>query len=124
MNRPQVSQRIINVFAEIVDKQDAKGLAKYGRSIDDAVDEEYDWNEMVVEECADAFKYLVRQNMKLSKQYQKALEGNRKLQLENDVLQNQSKEWKRISKLVIDFVHSYDPELALSVKNIIEKSSI
>jgi NTP pyrophosphatase (non-canonical NTP hydrolase) len=61
MTRPRVSQKVIDAFAAIVDQQDEKGLRKYGVSIDEASDSEYDWNSMALEECADLFKYMVRE---------------------------------------------------------------
>lgn len=68
MERPMVSQMVIDAFANIVDKQDQKGIKKYNMTIDEAADQDYDWNEMALEEGADLYKYLVKENMKLRKE--------------------------------------------------------
>ena len=65
MDRPQTTQNVINAFSAILDAQDIKGLEKYGVSIDEAKNENYDWNVMALEEAADLFKYLVKENEKL-----------------------------------------------------------
>lgn len=70
-NRPNISQEVINGFAAIVDAQDGKGLEKYGRSIDDANDVDYDWKLMALEECADHAKYLVREIKRLEAENQR-----------------------------------------------------
>lgn len=72
MNRPKTSQKIIDLFSQIVDSQDGKGIQKYGVTIDDAKDSEWEWNRMALEEAIDGMKYLAKENRKL-------LEENRKL---------------------------------------------
>lgn len=64
--RPETSQRVLDLIASIVDSQDKKGIEEYGCTIDDASDDEYDWQAMALEEFADATKYLIRENMKLA----------------------------------------------------------
>ena len=59
--RPKISQEVIDGFASIVDSQDRKGFAKYGKSIDDAQDSDHDWKSEALEEMADYSKYLVRE---------------------------------------------------------------
>lgn len=65
MNRPEVSQIVIDHFANIVDSQDKKGIEKYGTTIDDAKNEDYDWNLMALEESIDLNKYLVKKIQEL-----------------------------------------------------------
>jgi hypothetical protein len=65
MPRPKISQMVIDEFAKIVDYQDEKGFIKYQTSIDEAIDENYDWKVMALEETADLQKYLVREIWKL-----------------------------------------------------------
>lgn len=67
VNRPKISQMVIDKFSDIVDQQDNKGFQKYGRSIDDAVDDDYDWKLMALEESADMMKYLIKENIRLQK---------------------------------------------------------
>lgn len=59
--RPKTTQIII----DILDKQNEKGLKKYGESIDEASHKEYDWNRMALEEAVDLMQYLVKENARL-----------------------------------------------------------
>lgn len=68
INRPKISQMAIEGFVNIVDAQDIKGLQKYGTSIDDAIDEDYDWKIMALEESADQIKYLTKEIIRLEKE--------------------------------------------------------
>lgn len=65
--RPATTQKVIDIFTEILDKQDQKGLLKYGTTIDEANDKNYNWNLMALEESADLMKYLVKENTRLVK---------------------------------------------------------
>jgi hypothetical protein len=67
MERPKTSQFVINEFAKIIDSQDEKGYEKYGKSIDEAIDTDYNWELMALEETADLQKYLVRRIAQLNK---------------------------------------------------------
>lgn len=73
MERPEITQRVIQAFADVLDRQDTKGVEKYGENIDAASDVMYDWNLMALEECADLFKYLVKENQRLQKEVQELL---------------------------------------------------
>ena len=68
MERPKTSQFVIDEFAKIIDSQDEKGFQKYGKSIDDANDSDYNWELMALEETADLQKYLVRRIAELKKE--------------------------------------------------------
>lgn len=65
--RPATTQKVIDIFTEILDKQDQKGLLKYGTTIDEANDKNYNWTLMALEESADLMKYLVKENTRLVK---------------------------------------------------------
>ncbi|MEH7249212.1 hypothetical protein V7114_20845 [Neobacillus niacini] len=65
MQRPKISQTVIDLFTNIIDSQDGKGFEKYEVSIDDAKDESYNWLLMALEEAADLPKYLVKEIRKL-----------------------------------------------------------
>jgi hypothetical protein len=67
MQRPKVSQIVIDEFTKLIDSQDVKGLAKYNQSIDEAPDEKYDWKLMALEEGADLQKYLIKRILELEK---------------------------------------------------------
>lgn len=64
-SRPNVSQAVIDGFAAIVDAQDRKGMAKYGKDIDSASDSDHDWKTEALEEAADYAKYLVKEIRRL-----------------------------------------------------------
>ncbi|WML38682.1 hypothetical protein RCG19_15955 [Neobacillus sp. OS1-2] len=68
MSRPEISQIVIDEFTRIIDSQDGKGFTKYGKSIDDAIDSDYNWELMALEETADLQKYLVRRIKELTKE--------------------------------------------------------
>lgn len=67
-NRPKISQEVIDGLTSIIDAQDGKGIAKYGRTIDDADDDDYSWPIMALEEMADYSKYLVREIKRLERE--------------------------------------------------------
>lgn len=67
-HRPQISQSVIDTFTRLVDEQDAKGIAKYGMTIDDASDEQYEWLRMALEEAVDLAKYQNKEIEKLRKE--------------------------------------------------------
>lgn len=74
--RPKTAQTVIDTFTKLIDEQCSKGLSKYGTTIDEAKDENYDWNRMALEESIDLAQYLVKENAKLQKQ----LEGKCQVQ--------------------------------------------
>jgi regulator of replication initiation timing len=84
MERPKTSQFVINEFAKIIDSQDEKGYEKYGKSIDEAIDADYNWELMALEETADLQKYLVRRIAELKKE-------NHFLNLDNQYLSERLK---------------------------------
>jgi chromosome segregation ATPase len=65
VNRPKTTQAVIDGFAKILDAQDDKGIKKYGTTMDEAIDENYDWRIMALEETADLQKYLVKEIKRL-----------------------------------------------------------
>jgi hypothetical protein len=67
VDRPEVTQRVIDGFAAILDSQDQKGIEKYNRTIDEAEDKDYDWKLMAMEELADYSKYQVKEIQRLEK---------------------------------------------------------
>ncbi|WP_254664491.1 hypothetical protein [Paenibacillus polymyxa] len=63
MDRPEVTRRII----ELLDKQNEKGLKKYGTTIDQVSDMAYDWKLMALEEAADLIQYLQKEVIRLER---------------------------------------------------------
>ncbi|OMF46585.1 hypothetical protein [Paenibacillus peoriae] len=63
IKRPEVTQRII----ELLDKQNEKGLKKYGTTIDQVSDMVYDWKLMALEEAIDLIQYQQKEIMRLER---------------------------------------------------------
>ncbi|MDR6776303.1 hypothetical protein J2W98_000550 [Paenibacillus peoriae] len=63
IERPEVTQRII----ELLDKQNEKGLKKYGITIDQVSDMSYDWRLMALEEATDLIQYLQKEVIRLER---------------------------------------------------------
>jgi hypothetical protein len=85
MSRPKISQMVLDEFANIIDSQDKKGMSKYGKTIDDASDADYDWKLMALEETADLQKYLVRRIKQLEGQLEQAKGRIKELESIKDV---------------------------------------
>lgn len=68
---------------EILTRQNNKGFETYGHYLEDAADEEFDWENMLIEELIDAIQYSIKENMRL-----KSLVT--KLGIENNKLRNLS----------------------------------
>lgn len=95
-NRPMTSQIVIKEFSKIIDSQDKKGIEKYGKTIDEAVN--YDWELMALEEAADLQKYLVKEIIKLRAELQILKEKSWfKVYQENLEL---TKEIEKLSKMI------------------------
>ena len=56
-----------NIIDRVLDKQNAKGMATYGQTLDDCPDEAYDWKMMAIEELVDGIQYLAKENQRLEK---------------------------------------------------------
>lgn len=66
--RPEITKQVLGLIATKLDEQNEKGLRKYGTTIDEVPFEDYDYNEMALEELVDCVQYLMKENMKLRKQ--------------------------------------------------------
>lgn len=55
------------VIDRVLDKQNEKGMATYGQTLDDCPDDSYDWKMMAIEELADGIQYLAKENQMLEK---------------------------------------------------------
>ncbi len=60
-----------NVIDRVLDKQNEKGMATYGHTLDDCPDEAYDWKMMAIEELVDGIQYLAKENQRLEKKINK-----------------------------------------------------
>jgi hypothetical protein len=65
VKRPKISEMVIGVISTLVDSQDVKGYEKYAKTIDEAKDNMWDWNQMALEETVDGMKYLMKENVRL-----------------------------------------------------------
>lgn len=63
--RTLITQMVLEIMGEKMDKQDQKGIKKYGIPLDQVPFEDYDWNEMAIEEMADGLHYLAMENARL-----------------------------------------------------------
>ncbi len=64
-----IKEKILNNISNLIDKQNAKGLKKYGQSIDDCPPRDYDWQNMIIEELIDALQYQQKQMQELEEKY-------------------------------------------------------
>jgi chromosome segregation ATPase len=114
INRPKTTQTVIDGFAKLLDAQDDKGIKKYGTTIDEAEDKNYDWRLMAMEELADFSKYQVKEIMKLEKIINELTEELEKrghaisencdlrieiedLKITNEKLMNRANSWERVA---------------------------
>lgn len=64
-----------------LDQQNEKGLINYGQTLDDCPDDDYDWNQMTLEELLDALQYQVKQNILLDKRLRKEIRKRKQAEL-------------------------------------------
>lgn len=60
---PETSKRALKMIEERIRTQNSKGLAEYGKTIDEA--KGYDWTHEALSECVDALQYIVRRMIEL-----------------------------------------------------------
>lgn len=61
----KTSERVLEIIKLHLVEQNEKGIVKYGKNIDEAIDGNYDWNTMVIEELVDGIQYVVKENVRL-----------------------------------------------------------
>lgn len=66
--------QIRDIINQILDKQNAKGMATYGHSLEDCPNEAYDWNVMALEEAIDGWQYQIKENFLIREQLRKEKE--------------------------------------------------
>ncbi len=62
-------EKILNNISDLIDKQNAKGMKKYGHSLEDCPPRDYDWQGMIIEELIDALQYQQKQMQELEGKY-------------------------------------------------------
>ena len=67
---PETAKVILKTIENQLVAQNKKGLKEYGKTIDDADDNEYDWNFEALAECVDALQYAIKENAKLKKAFE------------------------------------------------------
>jgi NTP pyrophosphatase (non-canonical NTP hydrolase) len=60
----RVIKKIIN---DLLDRQEEKGIATYGHTLEDCPEDKFDWQQMTIEELIDALQYQVKENLMLKK---------------------------------------------------------
>jgi NTP pyrophosphatase (non-canonical NTP hydrolase) len=73
----QISARVIELIQAQLMTQNEKGFNKYRETLDDVPFENYDWNQMVIEELIDGMQYLVKENLRLRHE----LKGNQEMRV-------------------------------------------
>jgi hypothetical protein len=66
-----IKEKVLATIEKVYDQQDEKGLEKYGLTLDQAVDDNYNWQAMINEELIDAIKYVIKENVRLNKENEK-----------------------------------------------------
>ena len=65
--------KIRDMINEVLDQQDKKGMDTYGQTLADCDDNAYDWQNMALQELADAVQYLSKENLKLDREKQELI---------------------------------------------------
>lgn len=94
--RPETTQHVLNIITDVLDSQDAKGRMKYGTTIDEAKDSDYNWLLMALEEFADCVKYQQKEIFRLKAQTEKDHKTKTQLIGEIAKLSAEIKEFKTI----------------------------
>ena len=68
----QVTAAVLDLIKKNLMIQNEKGFRKYGETLDDVPFENYDWNQMAMEEMSDAMHYLMMENQKLKLQLEES----------------------------------------------------
>ena len=84
---PETSKNVLKLIAEKLFYQNRKGLEKYGESIDEVGDGDYDWQDMAMEELIDGIQYVLKENGKLRRENETLRKDNALLYDQNDRLQ-------------------------------------
>lgn len=67
-----IKEAVLNTTEQHINEQQAKGLAKYGESIDGVSVDAHNWQSMVIEEMIDALQYQQKEISKLQRDVQTA----------------------------------------------------
>lgn len=63
---PETSRRVLKIIEAKLTAQNQKGLAEYGKTIDEATG--YNWELEALSECVDAMQYMARRMMELEEE--------------------------------------------------------
>ncbi|MCM3763468.1 hypothetical protein [Neobacillus niacini] len=109
MNRPLTSQIVIDEFTKIIDSQDEKGFKKYGTTIDQANNKDYNWELMALEETADLQKYLVRRIAELTGELMRAKAQIKELERKQSTI-FVDEDHQLFKKKLADFMQQINPK--------------
>lgn len=73
LDKKNISGEQRKIIEQGLDQQNEKGLINYGQTLDDCPDDDYDWNQMALEEVLDALQYKVKENFLLHKRLRKEI---------------------------------------------------
>lgn len=65
-----IREQVLRQIANQLKDQERKGLAKYGKTLDENNYTDYDWQTMIIEELIDAIQYTTMENNRLQAQVQ------------------------------------------------------
>lgn len=85
---PKTTQIVMDIIAKHLWEQNRKGIQKYGTTIDEASNSEYNWNVMALQEVIDCIQYVVKENMKIKEENLMLSSENKHLRQENKRLLN------------------------------------
>ncbi len=105
-----IKEKILNNISDLIDKQNAKGLKKYGHPLEDCPARDYDWQNMIIEELIDALQYQQKQMQESEDEKLELAVANENLLKENRVYKNRIGELEKLqtdSKLnLLNRIHS------------------
>lgn len=63
--RTHIGQLLLGIISSNLDQRNQKGFEEYKETLDDVPFEDYDWNQMVIEEVLDGMQYMIKENLRL-----------------------------------------------------------
>lgn len=63
--KTQIGEILVGLISTLVDERNAKGFDTYKETLDDVPFENYNWNQMMIEELLDGLQYAIKKNLEL-----------------------------------------------------------
>src|SRR5690625_2220979 len=68
MNYNIIKHQVLSNIESLIDKQNKKGFKKYGESLEQCGVDDYDWQQMIIEELIDALQYQQKEIKRLKEE--------------------------------------------------------